>query len=347
VRIRRLNGYCALIRAICAECGEAFEIGEESAGLTEFCPACGALNDIPRIEDEEPQASAEETQPFSLDQPQSPDPPPHLFVPAPRRGIPSPLWWGLIVGGLVSFIVACVFLLSDNWESRNLQTLSDAANRGDALMVDDDYPGAAAQYRLVLDTVGSRTIESVYIRQLVERARRGEAQALAQSQPRAATTSAPAVATPPATQPDAYAALGSFQLDSEAFPLFVRSRPLAFRDARGYWRRRQFVVWEVSYERQADSDPQRISLRYSCASRITEPHDDRREAENDVAFINDESPKIVHCQTLFELFGGKWVILHHDADAGTSAAAGISIRPSLDDLYVLERQAFHAATVPQ
>lgn len=336
-----------MIRVSCAECGEAFEIGEEFAGLPEFCPACGALNDIPPLQEEEPEPSAqetpspEETPSPAADEPQSPGPLPNPLAPPPPRGVPSPLWWALIVGGIASFIVACVLLFSDNWESRNLNALNDADNRGDVLIVDGDYSGAGAQYRFVLDTVGSRQIESTYIRQLVERARHGEAQAraMAQSPPHPTTTAAvaPAAVPPPATQPDIYEALKNFQRDSEAFPLFVRDRPVLFLDNHHDWRRRQFVVWDVTYQRQPDSNPQGILLRYSCASRITEPHDNHRDAGNDANFLNDESPQTVHCQTLFELFAGRWVIVRHDVETGLP----------LDDLYALERRAFHAAPLPQ
>ncbi len=322
-----------MIRVSCAECGEAFEIGEEFAGLAEFCPNCGALNDIPPLPEEEPEPAVEEAPPPAADGPPLPPPPP------PSRGIPSPLWWSLVVGGIGSFIIVCLVLFSDNWESRNLNALNDATNRGDVLIVDGDYRGAAAQYRFVLDTVGNRQIESSYIRQLVERARRGaaQAQAMALSPPHPSTTPAPVAPAPPATQPDIYQAVRDFQRDTEAFPLFVRNRPVLFLDKHHEWRLRQFVVWDVTYQRQPNSDPQQILLRYSCASRITEPHDHRRDAENDANFVNDESPQTVHCQTLFELVAGRWVIIRHDVETGLP----------LDDLYALERLAFHAALLPQ
>jgi len=335
-----------LIRVSCAECGAIFEIGEEFAGLTEFCPVCGALSDIPSTQDQEPQSFPEEAPAASPDQPESPGPSPRVFAPALPRGIPSPLWWALIVGGVVFFIVACALLFSDTWEMRNLQALNDAANRGDVLMGDEDFTGAAAQYRFVLNTVADRQIDSIYIRQLLERARRGAAlaqagEAQAQNHPRIAATSAPTVAAAPATPADDHLALKDFQRDSEAFPLYVHNRPLVFQDDQGHWRRRQFTVWDVSYQRQPDSDRPRILLLYSCASRITEPHDNRREADNDGDFMNDESPKTVHGQTLFELFAGQWIILHQDVDSG------VTTRPSSDDFYELERQAFHAAVIPQ
>jgi hypothetical protein len=306
-----------LIRVSCAECGEDFEIGEEFAGRAEFCPACGALNDIPSLNDVEP---AEEN---AFSPPEEPDVHPAR---SPARGVPSPLWWTLVLGGIAAFIVACFVLFSDNWESRHLDALNDADNRGDVLMVDADYARAAAQYRFVLDTVGGRQIESIYIRQLVERARRGEAQAiaLAQSGPH------PAAAAPPATQPEVYDALRCFQRDSEAFPLFVRNHPMLFQDRRGNWRRRQFVVWDVSYQAQPGDNPRRISLQYLCASSVTEPHNSARDAANDGQFVDDESPKTVRCQTLFELRGDRWVIIRHDVEAGLP----------MDALYALERAAF-------
>ncbi|MGD0541592.1 MAG: hypothetical protein ABSB33_08755 [Tepidisphaeraceae bacterium] len=335
-----------MIRVSCAECGGIFEIGEEFAGLTEFCPVCGALCDIPSTEEQGPQTSAEEPQPAAPEEPEFPGNSPPVFAAAPARGIPAPLWWALIVGGVAFFVVACVLLFSDTWEMRNLQALNDAANRGDVLMVDEDFTGAAAQYRFVLNTVADRQIDSIYIRQLVERARRGAAMAQAggaqaQNHPRAAATSAPTVASAPATRPDDHAALRDFQRDSEAFPLYVHNRPLVFQDDKGHWRRRQFTVWDVSYQKQPDSDRPRILLLYSCASRITEPHDSRREAEDDGDFINDESPKTVHCQTLFELFAGQWIMLHQEVDSG------VTTRPSSEDFYELERQAFRAAVIPQ
>jgi hypothetical protein len=331
-----------LIRVTCAECGEIFEIGEEFAGLTEFCPFCGALNDIPSPEDEEPEFLPDPSQPATSEQPILPDPSELVFSPDPSGGIPSPIWWALIVSGVSIFIAACFFLFSDNWEMRNLQSLNDAANRGDVLMVDQDFPGAAAQYRYVLDTVGTREIDSIYIRKIVERARRGVSQAAAeearvQNHPGPAPTTAPT----PATQPDDLKAVKNFQRDSEAFPLFVRNHSIDFQDDKSHWRRRQFTVWDVTYERQPDADRPRIHLLYSLASRITEPHDNRRQADDDGDFMNDESPNTVHCKTLFELFAGQWIILHQDVDTGPKAP------PTFDDFYEIERQAFHAAVIPQ
>jgi predicted nucleic acid-binding Zn-ribbon protein len=324
-----------LISITCAECGEVFEIGEEFAGITEFCPACGALNDVPDA-DQEPGPD------------EAMEPAPAAAVPAPGRGIPTVLWWTILLAAVGLFAVACLFLFSDNWESRNVQTLADATIRGDVLMADEDYAAAAGQYRFVLDTVDHRTIESVFIRQLVDRARRGEADAEARlhASPTTMASTAPAPATrpAPATQGDVqiHLAIKSFQRDCEAFPSFIRGHPLLFQDAKGNWRRRQFVVWDVNYDPPTQSDSPRILLRYICASHITEPHHDRQEAAGDDNFVNDESPRSVRCQTQFEWLSNRWLIARRDADAEKDEIAAVELRPSLDDFYVLERQAFHA-----
>ena len=324
-----------MISITCAECGESFEIGDEFAGITEFCPACGALNDVPEA-DQEPGA----------DEPI--EPAPAASGPAPGRGIPAALWWTILLAAVGLFAVACVLLFSDNWESRNVQRLADAANRGDVLMADEDYAGAAGQYRFVLDTVGHRAIESVFIRQLVDRARRGEAEAEAHLRALpttvASTEPAPAIQPAPATQPhlQIHLAIKSFQRDCEGFPAFIRGHPLLFQDAKGNWRRRQFVVWDVSYDPPTRSDSPRILLRYTCGSHITGPHHDRQEAAGDDDFLYDESPKNVRCQTQFEWLSNRWLIARHDADAEKDEIAAVDLRPSLDDFYVLERQAFHA-----
>jgi hypothetical protein len=42
------------------------------------------------------------------------------------------------------------------------------------------------------------------------------------------------------------------------------------------------------------------------------------------------------------LFSGRWVILHQDTDVQSDEFAAVNPRPSLDDFYPLERQAFEA-----
>jgi hypothetical protein len=325
-----------LIAVICAECGENFEIGDEFAGFTEYCPNCGALNDIP-----DPEAPA-----LEVEAPAE-QPPTELFsallLPesSPRHGIPATLWWTILIGGLGLFALTCIYLFSNNWEDRNIQALSDAANRGDALMANEDFAGAAKQYRFVLDAVDHRSIDSAFILRLIDRARHGAAEA--DNRLHSPPTPAPQTQPAPATQPDLqfHLALKSFQVDYEAFPTFVRNHPVLFVDGKGNWRRRQFLVWQLTYDPPAQSESVEILLRYDCASDITEPHPGRREATLDDNFADEESPRIVHCQTRFELESGSWVIVHHEADAENDAIPAVNVRTSLNDFYPLERLAFH------
>ena len=59
-------------------------------------------------------------------------------------------------------------------------------------------------------------------------------------------------------------------------------------------------------------------------------------------FVEEESPKEVHCQTQFEWSSRKWAIVHHDANPEPDARIAIHIRPSLDDFY-LARPGAHEA----
>lgn len=338
-----------MIPVICAECGENFEIGDEFAGITEYCPACGALNDIPDPESPALQVSDSQESPPEKSGPDEPPPSGLIASPTfeftPKYGISASLWWTILIAGIAIFVLTCIFLFSNNWEDRNVQALSDAANRGDVLMSDEDYAGAAKQYRFVLDTVDHRSIDSAFILHLIDHSRHGEADAINRLHSPPSPAPAPQTQPAPATRPDVefHLAIKSFQRDYEAFSTFVRDRPVLFLDDKGNWRRRQFYVWQLAYDPPTESDVPEILLRYDCASRITEPHQDRGQALRDDNFADDESPRIVHCQTRFELLSGHWVILHHDADAASDATAAINVRASLDDFYSLERLAFHTA----
>jgi hypothetical protein len=316
-----------MIQVECGSCGQIFEVGDELAGLSEFCPACGALNDIPPLDQEDSPPPVEaEISPAATDALAS-------SAPAPlARGIPSVLWWTLVVGGVAAFVIACVFLFSDNWESQHVRDLSDAANRGDALLAQDDFAAAQKQYDHVLQTVGTRAIQSTYIRQLLRHARAG--QIAAQSGLRAAPATAPATA--PTSRPafDTQVAIKNFQRDSEGFAQFIRTRPMLYQDAGGQWRRRQLVVWDAAYEQQAGADPPQMLLRYSCVARLTEPHPDRPSAADDPDFVKDEPPGVVHCQTLFELRDSQWHVANRQIEGGHSAPSG---------LISLEGQAFHVS----
>jgi hypothetical protein len=330
-----------LIAVTCAECGEPFEISEESAGATDFCPFCGALNDIPDPENrsDEPPATEEIFSAVTSDSP-------------PRHGISAALWWTILLLALGIFLAACVLMFSDNWESRHVQALADATNRGDVLLADDDYAGALREYRQVIDTVGRRTIESAYIQNLLDRARRGMTDASArlrappQTQPAAVAQTQPAASEPAVSPPEIamQAAMESFQRDYEAFPLFVRKHPVLFHDDKGQWRRRQYFVWQISYDLPPPTDPNHLQLRFDCASNITAAHATAAEARLDDHFGEDESPREVHCQTQFEFLSNRWLIARQDVTPETDALISVNIRHSLDDFYALERKAFHIPT---
>jgi hypothetical protein len=329
-----------LIRVTCAECGEEFEIGEDFAGITEFCPACGALNDIPPIEPEEEEPPPPTSLPLAVDDAER-----------PRGGIPSRLWWTILVVSLAVFIAGCFLLFSDNWESRNVQALSDATNRGDDFLADDDYASALAQYRFVVDTVGPRKIQSSYIEQLVDRSKYGIA--IAELRQKSVVTTAPAPdeaaatqASPGTTQPEAESqlilAMKMFQRNREAFAKFMRDHPVVFRDNTGAWRHRRYVVWDEQYDEPPLKEPLDVTLRFSVGSQASDPHLSRSDAEQDENYVHDESPSIVQCQTYFQWIGGRWLITRHETSAEKEEHVQDDVRSGLDDFYTLELAAFGA-----
>ena len=259
---------------------------------------------------------------------------------SPRHGIPAALWWTILVAGIGVFVLTCIFLFSNNWEDRNIQALSDAANRGDALMADENYAGAAQQYRFVLDTVGHRSIDSAFILRLIDRARHGAAEA--DNRLRSPPAAAPQARRPPRPGPisSSISLLDPSSATTKLSRFTSAIMPVLFLDGKGNWRRRQFFVWQLTYDPPSQSEAPEILLRYDCASDITEPHHDRRDAALDDNFADGESPTIVHCQTRFVLESGRWIILHHDADPETDAIPSVNIRTSLDDFYPIERLAF-------
>jgi hypothetical protein len=339
-----------VISVVCGQCGESFDIDDDFVGGSEFCPFCGALNDIPI-----PTDAVADTGDPGIEAPDASIQPSAALMASPdsARGISVTLWWSIFVGGIGLFLLVCVYLFSDNWEARNIQLLSDASNRADALMVDEDYASAQKEYQFVLERVGGRKIESQYILRLMDRARRGEVEAGERLHaPAAVTAVAPqtqpsAAPVAAATQPEEefHLAIRTFQRNCDAFPAFVRRHPLVFEDERGNWRRRQFFVWETAYDEPASSDSPKILLRYDCGSAITRPHKDRQGAEKDDNFVIDESPREMLCQTQFAWISGACVIEHHEAEAERNDPTSVNIRPSMDDLYPLESAAFHAARI--
>jgi hypothetical protein len=325
-----------MIEVRCPNCDQVFEAETSAAGRSEFCPACGTLNDVP-APDPDDQTLVEQ-----WDVPPSPTP-----APQPRRVGSQILWWVLELAALGIVIWFGWLLFTGNWESRHLQFLSDTINHADALLAGGDANGAQQEYARVVDTVGNRSLESLYLRDVVARAHRGlKAAQLRKMSPLAATTPSPT--TEPANDANLNQAIRNFQRASEGYADFVRGRPMVFQDNHGSWRRRQFVVWDVNYHIQSEADPPRIDLQYTCNPRLTAPHADRQQALADEQFPFDERNSPIVRKTAFVFRGGQWVIAREPAaappDDGSSIIRDGNLRPDdpsiLAGLGVLELQAF-------
>jgi tetratricopeptide (TPR) repeat protein len=327
-----------MIEVRCSNCDEVFEAEESSAGQSEFCPACGALNDVPAPDPDEAEIDAEWEAP-----PAAPVPPPA----PPERVQRDILWWVLESAAAGILIWIGWLLFSGGWESRHLQFLSDTANRADALLAAGDFDEADREYRRVLDTVGNRSLDSLYLRDVVLRARRGRQDAQVRKKAIAASTR-PSAATEPAGGLALNQAIKSFQRASEGFADFVRGRPMLFQDVHGNWRRRQFVVWDVSYEIQQDADPPQILLQYTWNARLTEGHADRQNALTDDQFTHDERSQPVGRKATFVLRNGGWSVIQNSGGPSDADSNGVirdgNLRPDdasiLRGLEVLEVQAF-------
>jgi hypothetical protein len=299
----------------CSSCDQIFQVEDDAAGSGEACPSCGAINDVPG-----PVADVEL---------------PSLTSAPPRPaawGIPSPLWWLLVFAAVACFIATIWSTLhGDEWERRHLQALADADQRAAAFLVAGDFDQAGRQYQFILDTLGTRPLQSVYLRQLLITARQGL---------HVTQTNRWAAATAPSSQPSippadaSQDAIQHFQRAAEAFGDFVRARPEVFQDERGNWRRRQLLVWSVQVQLQPQSPPTQIVLQYQFNARRTAAHGTPDDALADSEFLYDDRPLPTRCQTTFELRSGRWVAVQRQTDPETS-----------DDTTMrkLEDQAFGAA----
>ncbi|MDP9174736.1 MAG: hypothetical protein M3O30_12835 [Planctomycetota bacterium] len=334
-----------------------FEVRDESSGQAEACPSCQVINEIPE------DSMALETEPQS-EEPISPAdqvadvptiPASAKFAPIAleaSRGLPAAIWWALAIAAVAAFSL-CIFLLfTDDWERQHLQFLTATSQHADALMIAGDFAGATKEYQRVLDTVGNKKMQSVYLRNLVESARHSEQAAemgagLAQSMPqRIAQASA---ATLPASGPSdvqLHAATRNFQRATEYFSTFVSSHPILIRDDHQQFRRRQFLVWDVSYQLHQESDPPQISLQFDAGARTTNPHRSGDDATVDGDFPHDDFQTGIPIQTQFVLREGRWVVSarHVNNDQGIQVISDGLLRPGntsmLDGLFDLEEKAF-------
>jgi hypothetical protein len=329
-----------MIEVRCSNCEQVFEAEDSAAGRSEFCPACGTLNDVPAPDpDEEELVEQWDAPPPSSTATATP-------VAPPRGGASPVLWWMLELAALAIIVWIGWLLFSGSWENRHLQFLSDTITRADGMMSGGDLDGARREYARVLDTVGNRTLESLYLRDVVARAHRG-IQTVQLRQRTAMAASQRSASSEPTTVPDLNAAIKSFQRASGGFADFVRQRPMLLQDSHGSWRRRQFVVWGVNYEIQSDVDPPRITLEYTCNPRLTAAHADRQDALADTQFTIDERTAPITRKTTFVLRDGQWVAVHEAPqlpEDNPSVIRDGSLRPDdpsiLGGLGVLELQAF-------
>jgi hypothetical protein len=376
------------IEVQCEACQHVFAVAAELAGHSEFCPNCGALTDIPHLDDvgepdPPPDVTAHENPAPEIPVPQNPgtensapgNPPsenPTLENPVlevfeaeqaagpvdtiaepveTTRGIPTVLWWLLALSAVGGFSAACVYLFSDTWESRHLQELTNDVNRADALFNAEDLPGAASEYRTVLDIVGTRDIQSTYIRNLIDRSREGIAEAQRRQHLARATripTTAPSLAATTQPVPSEGDMGVFFQEAGDRFPHVAWETPSLFRDENQNYRRRQFIVWNVNCRADPKSDPPVGTLDYMCESRISMPHSNPDGAEQDADLINREWRSPIHRVATFQLVSGKWRETNSTSQLVSGQGTGIPHdTESLKALSDLETQVFSENPQPQ
>jgi hypothetical protein len=296
-----------MLHVVCGRCGQTFEAADNAAALDEVCPYCG--EPIEGESDEAPEPMIEFTPPRPFD--------PILDNQRPARGIPSLLWWliaAAAVGGLSYAVVS--MLNTDNWEEQHVQQLANVDRQAILLMYNGNFHGAADKFDSIVADLNGRDLQSVYLKALLDQARQGASDARHRQALAAAAAAHPA-ATAPATAPAPLSpndAIVDFQRHAESFPQYVRSHPILFQDSHGNWRRRQFVVWDVDAELLPQSDPPKMSLKYTCNSRITAAHNEQQEASADNDFSFDEHVQPIHCTSEYDYSEGRFLQGPRDSD---------------------------------
>jgi hypothetical protein len=330
-----------MLHVVCGRCGQSFEAADDAAETPEVCPYCGAEIDDQSIEPSDAIIEFQPPRPFD----------PVRDNQRAEKGIPSPLWWLIAAAAVGAFLFVIVNMLSaDSWEQQHVQQLADTDRKALLFMYSGNFRGAANDFDSIVADLSDRDIQSIYLRQLLDQARQGGADA----RHRMALAAANPPATAPATQPapiSTHDAIVDFQRAAESFPQFVRSHPILFQDAHGNWRRRQFVVWDADAELQPQSDPPRMNLKYSCNSRTTIAHDVPEEAKTDNDFSFDEHVQPIHCTSEYDFQNNRWVAGERDNDLQAQDNSAISdgtIKPEtildLSDLIHMETRHFTAAT---
>jgi hypothetical protein len=361
-----------MIAVRCGNCQTIFEAEDSRGGDIQVCPNCGIENQIPADPDEAPSDSIQTPDEIELALPPVPMPPGEISAaPVPARGLPGFIWWTIALMAIGIFIGSLYLLFSDNWEQKHVEFLALTAQRADALMEEGDYDSAAREYHLVLETVGDRNIQSIYLKGLIERARVAEQTARTRfriaatapalvaldsstTQP-AADSQTPGNPTPASSSTGSdlnFDAVRTFQRASEAFTGYLSSHPLLIQDDQHRWRQREFLAWDISYQLAQQSEPAEISLKFTVNSRTTDPHDSQPLAAGDMNFLHDDFVAAVPVQSRFVLHQGRWLLADQQINQDPSSASvkGGAVRAFdaaiLDDLVKLEAQAFNADLAP-
>jgi hypothetical protein len=144
-----------MIEVRCAACEEGFPVPDESAGLTEQCPHCGALNDIP----DDTQVAEDIEAPVDMSLPGE--------VPL-KGGMPGWLWWSLLIVTVGLFSAAIYWLNSDDWEQKHLDELAAKWNQAEELAVSGDFDQALKGYNGIVAEVGNRRLQSKYLQDMMQ-----------------------------------------------------------------------------------------------------------------------------------------------------------------------------------
>jgi hypothetical protein len=284
-----------MLHVVCGRCGQTFEAADDAAEEGEACPYCGAA-----VEEEsgEPMIEFQPAKPFEL----------FLDDQKSAKGIPAPLWWLIAIAGIAAFVMGVIIMLrGDDWERQHLQELTDEDRRATIYMYAANFPAAAKQYDSIVAALSGRDIQSIYLKQLLDQARQGSAEA--RRREAIAASQKPASGAPASrpVQVSVHDAIVNFQRDAESFPQFIRSHAFLFEDSQGNWRRRQYVVWNVEANLEPQSDPPEMNLKYTCNSRMTAGHSVSQDASGDADFRFDERPDAISCQVHYEFLSGRWI----------------------------------------
>jgi hypothetical protein len=177
-----------MIDVRCLSCGHEFSVADSLAGSTEFCPECGALIDIPKIDDGDLESESSDEVAAEAESVGNADdlvavasaiattaerhPAGSDSEPLSRRGVPAPIWWFAIILISGGFVSSLFYLFRDNWEERHVDELATDNQKAALLMNAGDYDAANREYQIMFDLVGYRRIVSVRLQGMLADAHR-------------------------------------------------------------------------------------------------------------------------------------------------------------------------------